>query len=313
MEFDAYHIPVMLNECIEALEIKPDGIYVDCTLGGGGHSLEILKRLKNGRLIGIDKDGEALSHCEKKFSEYLDKVTFIRDDFKNIKNILSRLNINGVDGILADYGVSSRQLDDQNRGFSYIKSAKLDMRMDTSQELTAWKVVNEYSEQKLFEIIRDYGEDRFAKNIAKNIAIARTSKTIDTTTELAEIVDKSIPYAVKKTGGHPAKRTFQAIRIEVNGELSGLKESVEAMIESLNINGKLSIITFHSLEDKIVKNVFKDKSTGCICPKSFPICVCGHVAEVEIDGKMRTASEQELATNGRSASAKLRTVRKIHK
>jgi len=311
MEFDAYHVPVMLTECIEALEIKPDGTYVDCTLGGGGHSLEILKRLKAGKLIAIDKDGEAISHCEKRFSEYQEKVIFVRDDFKNIKNILSRLMINGIDGILVDLGVSSKQLDDESRGFSYMKEAKLDMRMDTSQSLTAWKVVNGYSEQKLFELIRDYGEDKFAKNIAKNICLARSQKNIDTTTELAEIVDKSIPYAVKKTGGHPAKRTFQAIRIEVNGELSELKQSIEAMIESLNINGKLAVITFHSLEDRIVKNIFKEKATGCICPKSFPICVCGHVAEIEIDGKIRIPTENELKSNSRSASAKLRIARKI--
>lgn len=311
MASENYHVPVMPVQCIEALDVKPGGVYVDCTLGGGGHSAEILAKLTTGKLIAIDKDREAIEYCGTKFAGQLDKIIFCNADFKNISELLARSGHPKADGILADLGVSSRQLDDRARGFSYIHDAELDMRMDRTQPLTAREVVNEYSEQKLYEIIRDYGEEKFAKNIAKNIVLERGIKPIDTTGELARIVDKSIPYALKRTGGHPAKRTFQAIRIHVNGELEGLREALESMIESLNPGGRLVVLTFHSLEDRIVKNVFKEKSTGCICPKSLPVCVCGHTAEVELIGKIITPEEEEILSNPRAASAKLRAVRKI--
>ncbi len=299
----------MLRECVAALEVKPDGIYVDCTLGGGGHSEAILSRLTNGILIAIDKDIEAIDFCKQRFSANKN-IIYVKSDFKNIAAILEENSIGAADGILADLGVSSRQLDDKDRGFSYIKDSRLDMRMDKSQKLSAWDVVNAYSEQRLFEIIRDYGEDKFAKNIAKNIISARLVKPIDTTKQLAEIADRSIPYALKKTGGHPAKRTFQAIRIEVNGELEGLEKALTNMIGLLKPDGVLTVLTFHSLEDRIVKNLFKEKSTGCVCPKSFPVCVCGHKAEV---GRPWTAvpSSEEKDANPRAESARLRAVKKL--
>ncbi len=304
------HKSVLLDECIESLNIKPNGIYVDCTAGGGGHSREILKRLTDGMLIAIDKDEEALAVCKERLN--FGNAKLIHSDFKNLPQILDDLQISKVDGILADLGVSSYQIDNPNRGFSYMaKDAHLNMKMDESQKLSAYEVVNTYDERRLFEIIRDYGEDKFAKNIAKNIVLARQTKSIETCGELVEIIDRSIPFAVKKNGGHPAKRTFQALRIEVNGELDGLKEFISNSANRLNVGGRLAIITFHSLEDRIVKHEFIDLTTGCICPPNIPICVCNHKAQgVLVNKKPILPSEEELQQNSRSQSAKLRVFEK---
>lgn len=304
------HISVMLYECIEALNIKPDGIYVDCTAGGGGHSKEILNKLNKGLLVDIDKDAEALNVCKERLKG---NVKFVQSDFKRLPQILDELNIDKVDGILADLGVSSYQIDNPERGFSYMaKQAPLDMRMDATQVLTAEYVVNNYDERTLFEIIRDYGEDKFAKNIAKNIVSARQTAPILTCGQLSEIIDKSIPFAAKKNGGHPSKRTFQALRIEVNKELDGLDEFLRNAIDKLNVGGRLAVITFHSLEDRIVKHCFNDLATDCICPPNLPVCVCNHRAKARpITKKPVLPSQGELAANSRSGSAKLRVIEKI--
>ena len=307
------HKPVLLDECIESLNIKENGIYVDGTLGGAGHSTEICERLgKNGRLIGIDQDEDAITAATKRLEPYKDKVTVVRSNYRQMKERLHELGIEKVDGILLDLGVSSYQLDTPTRGFSYMaEDAPLDMRMDNRQTLTAETIVNEYTEDALFKLIRDYGEDRFAKNIAKHIVKARKEKPIKTAGELTDIIRAAIPMKVQVTGGHPAKRTFQAIRIECNKELEVLKESLDEMIEMLNPGGRLCIITFHSLEDRIVKTNFKTNENPCTCPREFPICVCGKKSKGKvITRKPILPSEEELEMNLRSRSAKLRIFEK---
>lgn len=306
MEFQ--HTSVLLTETIEGLKIKPDGIYVDGTLGGGGHSYEIAARLsEKGRLIGIDQDGAAIKAAGERLSEYGDKVTIVRSNYRNTKGVLDTLKITKIDGMMLDLGVSSYQLDTKERGFSYRFDTPLDMRMDERQTLTARTIVNEYDEMSLFRIIRDYGEDKFAKNIAKHIVKVRAEKPIETTGELNEIIKAAIPAKMRAEGGHPSKRTYQAIRIECNRELEVLKESLEELIELLNPGGRLCIITFHSLEDRIVKTAFKQAANPCTCPPTFPVCVCGKVSKGKvITGKPILPSEEELQENSRSKSAKLR-------
>ena len=311
MEFK--HVSVLLEETMEGLHINPEGIYVDGTLGGAGHSTEICERLgKNGRLIGIDQDEDAITAATKRLEPYKDKVTVVRSNYRQMKERLHELGIEKVDGILLDLGVSSYQLDTPTRGFSYMaEDAPLDMRMDNRQTLTAETIVNEYTEDALFKLIRDYGEDRFAKNIAKHIVKARKEKPIKTAGELTNIIRAAIPMKVQVTGGHPAKRTFQAIRIECNKELEVLKESLDEMIEMLNPGGRLCIITFHSLEDRIVKTNFKTNENPCTCPREFPICVCGKKSKGKvITRKPILPSEEELEMNLRSRSAKLRIFEK---
>lgn len=311
MEFA--HIPVMLNECIEGLNIKADGTYVDGTVGGAGHSIEIVKRLsENGRLICVDKDEDALKAAGERLAPYKDRVTFIHDDYKNLVNELDSIGVGKVDGILLDLGLSSYQLDNAERGFSYMKDALLDMRMDRSQRISAHEVVNGYTESELARILFDYGEEKLARQIARNIVRARSEKPIETTLELAKIVEDTYPAKTRWKFGHPAKRTFQAIRIEVNDELSSLGEAVTAMARRLEKGGRMAVITFHSLEDRIVKSAFKELSLACTCPPDFPVCVCGKVQEVElVNKKPITASEEELENNSRSQSAKLRVIEKL--
>ena len=309
MKFE--HKPVLLQECIEGLQIKPDGIYVDGTMGGAGHSIEIVKKLSSkGTLIGIDRDEEALKASKERLSEYKN-VTYIHDNHDNIKEILQKLGINQVDGILLDLGVSSYQLDERNRGFSYLGENELDMRMDKSQELTAKQVVNYYSEKELANIIYEYGEERFSRQIAKNICNYRKEKTINTTKELVEIIEKSNPKS-KQNDRQPKKRTFQAIRIEVNNEIKPLYQTVKDCIDCLKPQGRLCIITFHSLEDRAVKNAYIEAKGKCTCPPDLPYCVCG----AKTLGKMITkkpiiATKEEQAENSRSKSAKLRIFEKI--
>lgn len=311
MEFN--HVSVLLDECIEGLNIRSDGIYVDCTVGGAGHSTEIVKRLeKGGRLIAIDKDADALMAAGERLSEYKSLVTLLHDDFKNLTSDLDVLEIGGVDGILIDLGVSSYQLDNAERGFSYMKDAPLDMRMDRSQYLTAFNIVNEYSAGEIAKILFDYGEEKLARRIAENIVKFRSKQTLKTTLQLAKIVEDSYPAATRFKYGHPAKRTFQAIRIAVNDELGSLKESLKQMALRLNPKGRMAVITFHSLEDRIVKTAFKELSTDCTCPSDFPICVCGNKREVSlVNKKPILPSEEEMKTNSRSQSAKLRIIEKI--
>ena len=311
MEFN--HTAVLLKETIEGLKIKPDGIYVDGTLGGGGHSFEIAKRLNdNGRLIGIDQDEAAILAAGERLKDFGDKVIIVRSNYRNALSVLHDLGIEKIDGMMLDLGVSSYQLDTQERGFSYRYDAPLDMRMDLRQTLTAKDIVNGYSETELFHIIRDYGEDRFAKNIAKHIVMARAKKPIETTGELNEIIRAAIPAKMRAEGGHPSKRTYQAIRIECNKELEVLKESLEEMIGILNPGGRLCIITFHSLEDRIVKTAFKKAENPCTCPPSFPVCVCGKKSQGKvITGKPVLPCEEEMESNPRSKSAKLRIFEKI--
>ena len=307
------HVSVMLNECMEALNLKPDGIYFDGTLGGAGHSYEILKRTSpNGRLIATDLDDYAIERAKERLKEFEGRFTIVKDNFKNIEDIKERLGIKGFDGILLDLGVSSFQLDDRKRGFSYMaKDEELDMRMDRTQRLSAKTVVNEYGEDKLIKILFDYGEERFAKNIVNNIIKERKKKEIKTCGELVKIIEKSIPEKFKQDG-HPAKKTFQAIRIEVNGELEGLEEAVIKMGRSLKKHGRMAVITFHSLEDRLVKNAFKYLECDCICDKSLPVCVCDKRREVDIITKHPVmAGEKEINENGRSKSAKLRIIEKI--
>lgn len=310
MEFN--HVSVLLNETIEGLNIKPDGIYADGTLGGAGHSYQIASKLNGlGRLIGFDQDEDAIKASTERLKEFKN-VTIVRSNYRNMKEELNNRGINKVDGILLDLGVSSYQLDTVSRGFSYKEEAPLDMRMDNRNEVTARDIVNNYSQGDLFRIIRDYGEDKFAANIAKHIVMNREVKPIETTTELAEIVKAAIPMKFRKQGGHPAKQTFQAIRIELNSELSVLKESLMDMIDLLNPNGRICIITFHSLEDRIVKNIFKEAEDPCTCPKNFPTCVCGKKSKGKvITRKPILPSEEELKLNSRSKSAKLRIFEKI--
>ena len=304
------HIPVLLNEVIEGLNINPDGIYADGTLGGAGHSSEILKRLSgNGRLIGIDQDEEAIKAATDKIGRD-DRVRIVRANYVKMPEVLQELGIDLVDGILLDIGVSSHQLDTPDRGFSYKSDAPLDMRMDQRQRITAADIVNEYEEKELFRVIRDYGEEKFAQNIAKHIVAARANKPIETTSELNEIIKASIPARMRQDG-HPSKRTYQAIRIECNRELEVLKDSIDAMIDILKPGGRLAIITFHSLEDRIVKNAFRTAENPCTCPPNFPKCVCGKVSKGKVIGrKPVTATEEELEVNSRSKSAKLRVFEK---
>jgi len=302
------HTSVLLEETIDSLNIKEDGIYIDGTLGGGGHAYEICRRLgSGGRFIGIDQDEAAILAASERLKEFGEKVTIIRDNYSHIKQVLSDLEIQRVDGILLDLGVSSYQLDTIDRGFTYRYEAPLDMRMDRRQEMTAKDIINRYSKHQLFKIIKDYGEEQFAKNIAKHIVRARQDKEIETTKELIEIIKAAIPMKVRKTGGHPAKKTFQAIRIELNKELEVLKDSLADMTMLLNDNGRLSIITFHSLEDRIVKNQFRKFENPCECPSDFPICICNKKPL----GKVMTRKpilpcEEEILENKRSKSAKLR-------
>ena len=306
MEFK--HKSVLLDETIESLNIKPNGIYVDGTLGGGGHSYEIAKRLTDGgRLIGIDQDEDAIRAAKERLSEFADRVTIVRDNYCNMPKVLDELGISKVDGILLDIGVSSYQLDEAESGFTYKQDAPLDMRMDQRQEMTAKDIVNGYSEEDLYRIIRDYGEDKFAKNIAKHIVQARQIKPVETTFELDEIIKAAIPMKFRATGGHPAKKTFQAIRIELNRELEVLDESIDAMTDLLNDDGRLCIITFHSLEDRIVKTRFRKNENPCTCPPDFPVCVCGKKPKGKvITRKPIVPDEEELEENKRAKSSKLR-------
>lgn len=307
------HKSVLLEETIESLNIKPDGIYVDGTLGGGGHAYEVCRRLgEGGRLIGIDQDADAIAAASERLKEFGDKVTIVRSNYENIEAVLRELGISEVDGIYLDLGVSSYQLDTADRGFTYREDdAPLDMRMDQRNTETAKDIVNNYTESELFHIIRDYGEDRFAKNIAKHIVRARQEKEIETTGELTEIIKAAIPAKVRATGGHPAKRTFQAIRIELNKELEVLENSIDTMTDLLAPGGRLSIITFHSLEDRIVKNRFRTNENPCTCPPDFPVCMCGKKSKGRVvTRKPILPSEEELSENKRSKSAKLRVFEK---
>ena len=302
------HKSVLLYETVDSLNIKPGGIYVDGTLGGGGHAYEVCSRLgKHGRLIGIDQDADAIAAATKRLEPFADKVTVVRSNYENIASVLHDLGIEKVDGIYLDLGVSSYQLDTASRGFTYREDAPLDMRMDQRNTQTAADIVNTYSETELYHIIRDYGEDRFAKNIAKHIVQRRQEKPYETTGELIETIKAAIPAKIRATGGHPAKRTFQAIRIELNHELDVLNRSIDTMIDLLNPGGRLSIITFHSLEDRIVKKRFRDNENPCICPPEFPVCMCGRKSKgTVITRKPIVPGEEELEYNKRSKSSKLR-------
>ena len=306
MEFK--HKSVLLNETIDGLNIKPDGIYVDGTLGGGGHAYEVCRRLgEKGSIVGIDQDAAAIEAASARLKDFGEKVTIVRSNYCDMKSKLHELGIDKVDGIVLDLGVSSYQLDTVERGFSYREDAPLDMRMDTRQKMTARDIVNDYTEADLYRVIRDYGEDKFAKNIAKHIVQARAVKPVETTAELSEIIRASIPMKFQKKSGHPAKRTFQAIRIELNRELDVLRDSLDDMIDLLNPGGRLCIITFHSLEDRIVKSAFRKNENPCTCPPDFPVCVCGKNSKGSIITKKPILpSEEELEYNSRSKSAKLR-------
>lgn len=307
------HYSVLLNESVDGLNIKPDGIYVDCTLGGGGHSEAIAARLtEGGRLIAIDQDSAAINASKKRLMSYADRIEFVRNNFSNVGEVLAGLGIEKIDGAVIDLGVSSYQLDTPERGFSYMHDAPLDMRMDPDAELSAYEVVNTYSEDRLKKIIFEYSEERFAPRIAARICAAREAKPIETTYELVDIIKSAIPAKAREDGPHPAKRTFQAIRIEVNSELSIIDPTLNSLIHSLGDGGRLSVITFHSLEDRIVKQSFKDASKGCTCPPNFPVCVCGNKPKLKvITGKPILPSEKELDENPRSRSAKLRIAEKL--
>ncbi len=311
MEFK--HISVLLDETIDSLNIKPNGIYVDGTLGGGGHSLEICKRLgEGGRLVGIDQDMDAIKAATKRLEDYKDKIDIVHSNYQDIESCLGELSICGVDGIVLDLGVSSYQLDNVDRGFTYREDTPLDMRMDQSQTRTAKDIVNGYSEMELFKVIRDYGEDGFAKNIAKHIVKAREEAPIETTGQLNEIIKAAIPAKMRQGTGHPSKKTFQAIRIELNQELEVLENSIDKMIELLNPGGRLSIITFHSLEDRIVKNIFRRNMNPCTCPPSFPVCTCGQAPKGKIiTRKPIIPSDEEISDNKRAKSSKLRVFEKF--
>ncbi|MCF6459998.1 16S rRNA (cytosine(1402)-N(4))-methyltransferase RsmH [Clostridium sp. Cult3] len=306
------HTPVLLKEAIDGLKIREDGIYVDGTLGGAGHSLEIANRLTKGKLIGIDQDINAITKAKEVLRDHSDKVIFVHDNYVNIDSILSNLGMGKVDGILLDIGVSSHQLDEKTRGFSYHKEAPLDMRMDTTQEFSAWDVVNTYSQSELERVIWDYGEERWARRIAQFIVEDRKTKSIDTTLQLVDTIKKAIPKKVRMEGHHPAKRTFQAIRIEVNRELDVLKMSIPKMNGVLKEGGRMCIITFHSLEDRIVKETFRELNKDCICPPEIPICVCDKKKELEIVTKKPiTPSDEEIEKNPRARSSKLRIAERV--
>ena len=305
---DFSHTSVLLSESIEQLSIKPQGIYVDGTLGGGGHSYHICERLSSdGKLIGIDQDAEAIKAASERLASFCDRTTIVRSNYENMPKILDDLKVDKVDGILLDLGVSSHQFDDAERGFSYREDAPLDMRMDVRQELTARDIVNTYSESELYKIIRDYGEDQFAKNIAKHIVMRREEAPIETTFELVDVIKGAIPAKVRAKKGHPAKQTFQAIRIALNRELDVLNNVLDSMIDRLNPGGRMCIITFHSLEDRIVKKAFKDYENPCTCPPNFPVCVCGNKPKGKvITRKLILPTEEEILSNSRAKSAKLR-------
>lgn len=311
MEFN--HIPVLLKETIDGLDIKENGIYVDCTLGGGGHSLEILKKLgPEGRLVAIDQDEDALIEAQRKLSDYKDQVYFVKSNYAYLESILDSLNIDKVDGVLMDIGVSSYQLDEKDRGFSYHQDAILDMRMDKSQELTARYVVNNYSKEELENIFWNYGEEKWGKRIVEFIVAERAEKEIVSTLELVEIIKKAIPKKIRMEGKHPAKRVFQALRIEVNKELDVLESTLGIAVDRLKVGGRLAVITFHSIEDRIVKTRFLEMAKGCTCPPEFPICVCNKKEEIKIiTRKPITASKEELENNRRAKSAKIRICQKI--
>ncbi len=304
---------MLLDECIEGLNIDPSGIYVDGTAGGGGHSLEIVKRLTaGGRLIAIDRDDAALSAASKRLADYSDRVTFVKSNFSSVKEVLEDLGIDKINGILMDLGVSSYQLDTPERGFSHNNDAPLDMRMDTSAALDAYMVVNNYTREQLKKIIYDYGEEKFAPRIANAIVNAREIKPVETTGELVKIIKSAIPAAAREGGHHPAKRTFQAIRIEVNGELDAIEPAIDSAVEMLSAGGRACIITFHSLEDRIVKQAYAKHAEGCTCPKDFPVCVCGKIPAVKvITRKPIVPSARELEENPRSRSSKLRIAEKL--
>ena len=310
---DFKHVSIMPQQCLDGLHIKPDGLYADGTTGGGGHSLLIAQELNNqGRLFCFDRDDDALAAARIRLKEHLPKITFIKSNFAYMKDRLAEIGIPGVDGILFDLGVSSYQLDQPERGFSYMADGDLDMRMDQSQPLTAKEIVNTYSAQQLMKIFYDYGEERYSRRIAENIIQYRAEKPIERTLELVEIIKQAMPAAAKKEKQHPAKRVFQAIRIEVNGELDAVKQAVQYGIELLNPGGRIVVMSFHSLEDRIVKQAFQEAATGCTCPKNFPVCVCGHTPMVKIiTKKVVSADEAEVAENPRARSAKLRVAEKL--
>lgn len=306
------HVPVLLWECIEGLDIKPDGVYVDGTLGRGGHSEKIAERLSVGRLICIDRDGEAIEKAQKRLSRFGDTVTFVRSNFRRLGEILDELHISEVDGILLDLGVSSPQLDDGSRGFSYMLDAPLDMRMDKSESLSAYDVVNFWEEAELKRILFEYGEERYAGRIASSIVSRRGVKPIETTAELSDIIRGAMPAAALREKQHPAKRSFQAIRIAVNDELGSLSDVLDTAMDRLNTGGRLAVISFHSLEDRMVKNAVRMRENGCTCPPELPVCVCGFKRTVRsVTRKPVTASQEELLRNPRARSAKLRVVERI--
>ncbi|MFD2371061.1 16S rRNA (cytosine(1402)-N(4))-methyltransferase RsmH [Brevibacillus sp. GCM10020057] len=308
-----HHVTVLRDEAVAGLNIRPGGIYVDCTLGGAGHSSLIASRLtEGGRLIAIDQDDWALDNARERLAPYMDKVTLVKSNFRHLKNIVSDLGLDGVDGVLFDLGVSSPQLDEGERGFSYNADAPLDMRMDQQASLTAYEILNEWDEEEIAKIIWEYGEEKFSRRIARQIVQFRVRQPVRTTGELVELIKEGIPAAARRTGPHPAKRTFQAIRIAVNDELNAFKEAVTDAIGILRPGGRVSVITFHSLEDRICKQVFQELSKGCTCPPSFPVCACGNEATVKvITRKPILPSEEELEANPRARSAKLRVAEKI--
>lgn len=307
------HTSVLLKETVDGLNVRPDGTYVDATLGGGGHAFKVCSRLSDkGRFIGIDQDADAIKAAGKRLEGFGEKVTIIRSNYRDMKPRLHELGIDRVDGIVIDLGVSSYQLDTADRGFSYRVDAPLDMRMDQRQKMTARDIVNDYSESELYRVIRDYGEDRFAKNIAKHIVAEREKAPIETTEQLNEIIRHAIPMKIRKTSGHPSKRTFQAIRIELNHELDVLRDSLDEMIDMLNPGGRICIITFHSLEDRIVKSAFRKNENPCTCPSHFPVCVCGKVSKGKVvTRKPILPTEEEMESNSRSKSAKLRIFERV--
>lgn len=310
---DFHHISILLDECLDALQIKPDGVYMDATLGGAGHSLGIAQRLTNGgRLICVDRDDAALANAEKRLKDIRERVTLVKSDFRNLDSVIAAQGLSGVDGILFDLGVSSPQLDKAERGFSYMQDAPLDMRMDRQQKLTAYDVVNSFEQSELRRILTEYGEERYSPNIAAAIVRTREQKPIKTTGELVDVIRSAMPAKALREKQHPAKRSFQAIRIAVNDELSAVREAMQKAIDALNQNGRLAVITFHSLEDRIVKETMKKAAEGCTCPRDFPVCVCGNKPKVKlISRKPILPGEGEIRENGRARSAKLRVCERL--